>query len=677
MNDSDIAQLTDQARTLYEAGCLEEAREIYARICELNRDDAQAWDMRGVISHSLGDLCGAEEYHRQAVQCMPGSPGLHFNLGMVLQAQDKIAGAIESFRETLRLNPQHLTGAFSLRRLLAMSGQARESLEYSLVTLRQGTREPAILQHFIQLLNMQRDVHALQEARAGIELCFDVTGLDLQQLSRPITGILKREPLFAEMMSLVRQGAMQELQVHMLADRFAGLLQDRLLIMALTWTLVCDPDFELLLGSLRRIFLNISVNGMAVSAREGVVDNDGTLLAAIACQCFSSEYCYRVDAEEVSRLEILERELADDLAAGRRDAQRDTARLCVYGMYRPLYRLPGVEKLFADDHRLGGDAFRRFVRIQWQGPQQEFLIRSRIQEITAIDDATSRIVREMYEESPYPPWLTVAQHVPRSFSQVTGQMFPAVVPPMTEGGRVNMLVAGCGTGKQAIMSASRFTDSRVLAVDLSLSSLAYAQQKAYELDIDNIEFAHADILQMAALPDRYHVIESVGVLHHMENPQQGLSVLAGLLHRNGLMNIGLYSELARRHIARLQDRFRQTGLKATPDNIRHARQEILGSDTEACRRVAMLADFYSISGCRDLLFHVQERRYTLPEVSSMLEHAGLRFLGFGWTDRRVPNRYLQLNPDDPSMTDLDKWNTFEQQYPDTFLGMYVFWCQRI
>lgn len=221
------------------------------------------------------------------------------------------------------------------------------------MTLRQGTREPEILQHFIRVLNMQQNVHALQEARAGIELCFDITGIDLQQLSRPATEILKGDPLFAEMMSLVQQGAMQELQACLLADRFANLLQDRLFILALTWTLICDPDFELLLGSLRRIFLDISGNREAASTQAGIVDDDGTLLAALACQCFSNEYCYTVGAKELIRLEMLEQMLAADLAAGRGDVQHDPARLCVYGMYRPLYRLPGVERLFADEDQLG------------------------------------------------------------------------------------------------------------------------------------------------------------------------------------------------------------------------------------------------------------------------------------------------------------------------------------
>ncbi len=500
MTDIDLKHLADQARSLYQAGRLDESRECYARLCELDQGDAQAWNMLGVISRRLGDLRNAESYHRQAVKCMPGAPDMHFALGMALQALNRMDVAVDSYRETLRLNPQHVAAAFALSRLLVMRGQVRESLQYSLLTLRQGIREPEILRHFVQVLGMQQDVRALQEGRAGMELCFDATDLDLQRLSRPITEILKRDPLFMEMLSLVRQGNLPELQARMLTDQFAGLLQDRLLIKALTWTLFCDPEFELLLGGLRRIFLGICANGGFHNGRKGIVDDDGALLAAIACQCFSSEYCYTVTADEAYRLAMLEQQLATDIVKGQWNPRHDSSRLCVYGMYRPLYRLPGVDRLLSQADRYEESALRQFVHMQWQGPRQENLLRAEIPDITPIENETSRIVRDMYEESPYPPWLTVARHIPRPLAQVTEQMFPGVQPPRNEAGPVNVLVAGCGTGKQAIMSASRFSNSRVLAVDLSLSSLAYAQRKVKELGIHNIEFASADILQLEALP---------------------------------------------------------------------------------------------------------------------------------------------------------------------------------
>ena len=46
----------------------------------------------------------------------------------------------------------------------------------------------------------------------------------------------------------------------------------------------------------------------------------------------------------------------------------------------------------------------------------------------------------------------------------------------------------CGTGQHAI-EVARYEGAQVLAVDLSLSSLAYAKRKTKELALNNIEYA--------------------------------------------------------------------------------------------------------------------------------------------------------------------------------------------
>ena len=111
-----------------------------------------------------------------------------------------------------------------------------------------------------------------------------------------------------------------------------------------------------------------------------------------------------------------------------------------------------------------------------------------------------------------------------------------------------ILIAGCGTGQHSIGTACRFKDSTVLAVDLSLSSLAYAKRKTQELTIRNIEYMQADILDLGQLNKQFDIIESSGVLHHMDNPMAGWKILTDCLKPGGLMKIGLYSELARYHI---------------------------------------------------------------------------------------------------------------------------------
>ena len=86
------------------------------------------------------------------------------------------------------------------------------------------------------------------------------------------------------------------------------------------------------------------------------------------------------------------------------------------------------------------------------------------------------------------------------------------------------------------------------------------------------------------------------------------------------------------------------------------------------------SDFYSISGCRDLIFHYQEHRYTLPRLRMELRELNLDFIGF--QDIKIANLYRQHFPQDKDMRNLELWDQFEHMYPKTFGKMYQFWCQK-
>ena len=45
----------------------------------------------------------------------------------------------------------------------------------------------------------------------------------------------------------------------------------------------------------------------------------------------------------------------------------------------------------------------------------------------------------------------------------------------------DILIAGCGTGQQAIEAAFRYQHREILAIDLSLASLSYAMRKTKNL----------------------------------------------------------------------------------------------------------------------------------------------------------------------------------------------------
>ena len=131
---------------------------------------------------------------------------------------------------------------------------------------------------------------------------------------------------------------------------------------------------------------------------------------------------------------------------------------------------------------------------------------------------------------------------------------------------------------------------------------------------------------MATLDRTFDRIEAVGVLHHLADPKTGWRVLLSLLRPNGTMRIGLYSETARRVIVEVRAFIAERGYRAAAEDIRAIRQTVIRN--QRWESVTKTGDFYSMSGCRDLLFNVMEHRFTIPEIAAFLEEQDLTFLGF-------------------------------------------------
>ena len=146
------------------------------------------------------------------------------------------------------------------------------------------------------------------------------------------------------------------------------------------------------------------------------------------------------------------------------------------------------------------------------------------------------------------------------------------------------------------------------------------------------------------------------------------------------MKIGLYSEIARRCIAPGRELIATKGYTTTAGDIRRCRQDIIAlaaNDNTDTMKLVSFNDFYSLSECRDLLFHVQEHRFTLPKIEIALKALELRFLGFGMQDQRALKQFKESHPNSNALTSLPLWHKFELGNPDTFQNMYQFWCQKL
>lgn len=414
-----------------------------------------------------------------------------------------------------------------------------------------------------------------------------------------------------------------------------------------------------------------------VAARRGLLDAalaggglDAAALedaCALARQGFLNEYVWECSAAELAATDALAGLLAAQLA---RNEVPAAGLLMALAMYRPLGLLPGAALVAADV-----PAVASVLAQQITEPAEEARLRAALPRATAIDGAVSAAVREQYEANPYPRWGVLPGEMRRvRLADWLGGQFPGVAMPALPDAP-EVLVAGCGTGQHPIELARRFADLRLTAMDLSAASLGYAARMAAQAGVA-IEFLQGDLLRVHELGRQFDVIEASGVLHHLADPWAGWRALLGVLRPGGVMNVSLYTQRGRADVRRARARIGELGLAPTLDGIRACRRDLAALDEDWARRLALSPDFAAASGCRDLLFHVQEQALGLPEIAAFLDEAGLVLLG---VDAALPTRLAfqaWCGAAAGAARGLARWDAFEAEHPGCFAGMVHLWVAK-
>ncbi|MFP6731507.1 MAG: tetratricopeptide repeat protein [Alphaproteobacteria bacterium] len=605
----------------------EPAIAAYKRMLALSPGDGRAHMGIAEAHMAKGRPAQAETSFRAAAAARPDLATVWNGLGLALREQGRLEEAIESWGRALALDDRLAVVYNNLGLALHGLGRIHEAAAALVQALELDPDNAAMLRNFASCLKNRSVEQLTPSLRRWLEVCFNDPEIDTQSLLPAALAAL--EAMDGVTAALDQAGALPE-----------AAARDALFHRMSETTFISRADWEDLLTRLRQSLL--AAPGEAPPG----------LLFAMARQGFNNEYIFAASEAEQAAVralgEAIDSRLSEGAAQPTAALESDLARLA---LYRPLGELAGMDTLPEAGWSAG---FQPILDSQVRAPRVEAGLRAAIPAMdTGGGDAVSAAVKALYEENPYPRWMTVAGRQAQPLDAVMRGLFPHFRTPDSLFGALDVLAAGCGTGKQAITLATRFADCRVLAMDLSFTSLAYAMRMAGRLDVGNIDFRQGDILDLASLGRRFHVIESVGVLHHLADPLAGWRVLSALLRPRGLMKIGLYSAAARRHLVAAQSFVTAQGYPPTPAGIRRCRRDIAALPADRIERKVMEnRDFYSTSSCRDLLFHVQEHRFTLAEIERMLKELGLRFIGFELNNLEAVAAYGADYPDDPERTDL-------------------------
>jgi len=191
----------------------------------------------------------------------------------------------------------------------------------------------------------------------------------------------------------------------------------------------------------------------------------------------------------------------------------------------------------------------------------------------------------------------------------------------------------------------------------------------------NVEFMLGDLMRLPDEASRYHYIECTHLLHHVAAHQDAWAALSALLLPGGVLKVDVPSKHGRADVAAVRELVTRLSLPPDTQGIRTVRQKVFGEPGPSDVAIMKRPDFSTVSGCREMLFHVPVTRYDLDGVFDMVEQHGLRMVGL-FADPVVRTTYRKACPDDPNMADRTSVIRFERDNPGAFRNVYQLLCEK-
>ena len=290
-------------------------------------------------------------------------------------------------------------------------------------------------------------------------------------------------------------------------------------------------------------------------------------------------------------------------------------------------------------------------------------------------DAATPVVSAFYDRFPFPGDPLQDGPPPgynwrwchRSVLAATHGLIPAGLD------QPRILDAGCGTGVSTDYLCHLNPGADVLGVDISEGALAVARERCARSgaaqQVSSLRQEQRSLLDLQG-EGPFDYINSVGVLHHLDQPEAGLMALAARLAPQGLLHLFLYADAGRWEIHRTQKALTLLQVGTGADGLRLGRDlfEILPQSNRLARhhRERWAVDCAPDANFADMYLHPQETSYDLARLFAFVETAGLHFAGFSNPEVWDPARLLQgeLLERARNLPLRDQWSLVEQLDPD-------------
>ncbi len=670
---------------LLKAGKLPEAEAAIAEAIALNETNADYWIKLGLIWAKQNRYQESRDANQMAATLEPTNADAFYNMGLAKVHMGETDGAVQAFEKSFSLNPKKELAVglgelfygmnnnklaayyyFKARQIDGNDAELQGKLARALfkdgdtvgaviLYIDLVSRYPTNRKYISALVDIYRKFNHSDYSPVAHKVlltCLSTENVKYRHLGPAWASLFLMNPDLKDLRALGGPDA-EQISLTAIKDQ----LGEELTCLGLRNVPVLNIEAEKILTGIRRYFLTHLDN--AASWPKEAID----FLSSLAVQSWYNDFVFYETPEEKALLEKLEATLKQITTENKSGDVAEACLFALYGCYRPLYTIkkPG-DKLPLPKNILYD--MKPLIKAQIQNPEREAEIIPTIPSFTEITDDISQAVRQMYEQRPYPRWKSTSM-----------EELPAGVGELSKG--IQILVAGCGTGQEPALYANSMPYARTTAVDLSLASIAYGKRMAEEIGyLSKIDFMQGDLMEVAKIGRMYDLVVSSGVLHHLKDPDKGLKAILSTMKPGGRINFLLYSQIARDFALNGASAYiKERGFSSSTDDIRRFRHEVINlPDDHPARRCIRASDFFMLSECNDLLFHVQEHRFTFPKMRELAENNGLELIHV-YLSPPSQKKWQEMYGEELAL-DYDKLHAFEEANPDTFLEMYKMYFKR-
>ena len=503
ISPNDVEAHSNLGITLQELGRLEDAEASYKKAIEIKPDLAEAHSNLGNTLKELRRLEEAKISYKKAIEIKPGLAEAHSNLGITLQELGRLADAETSYKKAIEIKPDLAEAHYNLGITLNELGKLEDALASVIKSIK--IKSTADAKIFFVLLIKEISIQTWNQSLVELVITALLEPWGRPSVVMPIAcRLLKTNKEFLQILKESKNNFYQPNHDKSFIDSISKkeFGASTLLLAILSSSAIPDAEIEIFLTSLRCYFLNIAESVILIDG--GKIEEVPALFCSLAQQCYINEYVYFQTPDEIRR----SKQLRDQLTKALEDKQTVPAVWVIaVACYFPLYSVTDAEILI---HQKCSDDVNSVLKQQIQEPLEELNLRSSIPVLTSINNQVSLAVQSQYEENPYPRWIRLPKDSNKKSlnSHIQSRFSLSLFSRLLDDRNPEILIEGCGTGQHSICTSQELRGARILAVDLSMASLAYAKRKTAELDIEFIEYAQADLLKLASLGRTFDVIES-------------------------------------------------------------------------------------------------------------------------------------------------------------------------